>query len=95
VGFKLGLLTGAVVGFYIGTRISEEQQQRLEAQVRRLREDPRVSKVTSSLSRGTTAMADAAAARTAGTADDVADRVAEAVSPDDGSSVPGQPSTTS
>ena len=91
MGFKLGLLTGAAVGFYIGTRISEEQQQRLEAQVRRLREDPRVSKVKSSLSRGTSAVADAAAERTADTTDEVADRVVDAMNADDGSSGPGSP----
>lgn len=69
MGFKLGLITGAAVGYVIATRIDPATRDRIQTQVTdtvgRLRDDPRVHDVVESVKSVTTDVIDAVEDRAA------------------------------
>lgn len=83
--FKLGLAIGFAAGYWVGTQADEERKRHVEETVQKIRGNPRVQRVSDTVSRSAGRITDAVEERIVETASGAADSVASTVEPDDGS----------
>jgi hypothetical protein len=83
--FKLGLAIGFAAGYWVGTQADEERKRQVEETVDKLRGNPRVQRVTDTVSRSAGKITDAVEERLVTSTSGAADAVASTVEPDDGS----------
>jgi hypothetical protein len=96
--FKLGLALGFAAGYWAGTQADEERKRQVEDAVGKVRGNPRVQRVTDTVSRSAVRITDAVEERLVDTAGGAVDKVASTVEPDgDTTSAPdtGSGSSTS
>jgi hypothetical protein len=92
--FKLGLAVGFAVGYWAGTQADEERRRQVEEAVDKVRGNPRVQRVSDTVSRSAVRITDAVEERLVDTAGGAADKVASTVEPDgDTTSAPDTGST--
>jgi hypothetical protein len=84
--FKLGLAIGFVVGYWVGTQADEERKRHVEATVQKVRDNPRVQRVTDTVTRSAVRITDAVEDRLVNTASGAANSVVSTVDPDGGGS---------
>jgi hypothetical protein len=84
--FKLGLAIGFAAGYWAGTQADDERKRQVEEAVDKLRGNPRVQRVTDTVSRSAVRITDAVEERLVDTAGGAADKVASTVEPDGGAS---------
>jgi hypothetical protein len=82
--FKLGLAIGFAAGYWAGTQADDERKRQVEEAVDKLRGNPRVQRVTDTVSRSAVRITDAVEERLVDTAGGAADKVASTVEPDGG-----------
>jgi hypothetical protein len=91
--FKLGLALGFAAGYWYGSLPEEERKKQLDEALARVKENPRLQRVTDTVSRNTTKVTDAIEGKVVDTADRAGDVVASKVP--SGSSTSTSTSTTS
>jgi hypothetical protein len=74
--FKLGLLAGVGIGYWLGTRTSEQQRRDVERLVQRVRSEPHLAQVREAVARTVGHTADAATERVVDLTEGVGERVA-------------------
>jgi hypothetical protein len=84
MNFKLGLVIGFAAGYWFGTQADEERKQQVQEAVDKVRGNPRVQRVTDSVSRSAVRITDAVEERLVDTAGGAANKVASTVEPDGG-----------
>ncbi|HEY8525954.1 MAG TPA: hypothetical protein VIL48_13370 [Acidimicrobiales bacterium] len=72
--FKLGLAIGFAAGYWLGTQADEERKRQVEEAVGKIRDNPRVQRVTDSVSRGAGRLTDVVEERLVTTSGGAADR---------------------
>jgi hypothetical protein len=82
--FKLGLAIGFAAGYWAGTQADEERKRQVEEVVDKVRGNPRVQRVSDTVSRSAVRITDAVEERLVDTAGGAADKVATTVEPDGG-----------
>jgi hypothetical protein len=82
--FKLGLAIGFAAGYWAGTQADEERKRQVEEAVDKIRGNPRVQRVSDTVSRSAVRITDAVEERLVDTAGGAADKVASTVEPDGG-----------
>jgi hypothetical protein len=82
--FKLGLAIGFAAGYWVGTQADEERKRQVEETVDKLRGNPRLQRVTDTVSRSAGRITDAVEERLVTTASGAADKVSSTVEPDGG-----------
>jgi hypothetical protein len=82
--FKLGLAIGFAAGYWVGTQADEERRRQVQETVDKVRGNPRVQRVTDTVSRSAVRITDAVEERLVDTAGGAADKVASTVEPDGG-----------
>jgi hypothetical protein len=92
--FKLGLAIGFAAGYWAGAQADEERKRQVEEVVDKFRGNPRVQRVSDTVSRSAVRITDAVEERLVDTAGGAADKVASTVEPDgDTTSAPKAPNT--
>jgi|SRR5690606_22958459 len=74
--FRLGLVVGAAVGYWAAIRTNEERRRQVEEAVQRALENPRVKRITETVSRDARRVVDAVEERVVSGADRGADAIA-------------------
>jgi hypothetical protein len=97
--FKLGLAIGFAAGYWAGAQADEERKRQVEEVVDKFRGNPRVQRVSDTVSRSAVRITDAVEERLVDTAGGAADKVASSVEPDGGTTPtntgPGSGTSTS
>jgi hypothetical protein len=83
--FKLGVAIGFAAGYWAGTQADEERKRQVEEVVDKVRGNPRVQRVSDTVSRSAVRITDAVEERLVDTAGGAVDKVATTVEPDGGS----------
>ena len=79
LGSKLSFLAGLGVGYYLGTGAGPERREQLDRYLRKIEDNPQVARITSTVRRNATEVADAATERVGRTVDLAGQKVAETV----------------
>jgi hypothetical protein len=82
--FKLGLVIGFAAGYWVGTQADEERKRQVEETVGKIRGNPRVQRVTDTVSRSAVRITDAVEERLVESTSGAANSVASTVEPDGG-----------
>lgn len=93
--FKLGFVAGFAAGYWVGTTPSEQRRAKIDQMWAGVRENPRVQRVTDTVSRDAKRLGDAVEQRFVATTDTAVNAVAGTVEPEDGSSTSSPGSSTS
>ena len=78
-GSKLSFLVGLGVGYYVGTGAGPERREQLDRLLRKIEDNPQISRVTSTVRKNVSDVADAAGQRVERTMDAAGQRVASTV----------------
>jgi hypothetical protein len=92
--FKLGLAIGFAAGYWVGTQADEERKRQVEEAVDKIRGNPRVQRVSDTVSRSAVRITDAVEERLVDTASGAAQSVAGTVEPDGGKGTATDTGTT-
>lgn len=84
--FKLGLVIGFAAGYWVGTQADEERKRQVDDTVQKIRGNPRVQRVTDTVSRSAGRVTDAVEERLVDTASGATDTAASSAEPDKGRS---------
>jgi hypothetical protein len=82
--FMTGLGLGFAAGYWVATTSSEERRAKVDEALGRVRDDPRVQRVTETVTRDAKRIGEAVEKRFAHTADSASEAVAGTVEPDAG-----------
>lgn len=92
--FKLGLVIGFAAGYWVGTQADEERKRQVDNTVQKVRGNPRVQRVTDTVSRSAGRITDAVEERLVDTASGATDTAASSVEADKGPSTGSSTGTT-
>ena len=79
--FKLGIAVGFAAGYWVATTSAEERREKLDELLAGVRENPRVARVTETVTRDARRLGDAVEHRFAKVADGASGAVADTVEP--------------
>ncbi|HEX5367203.1 MAG TPA: hypothetical protein VFW63_11155 [Acidimicrobiales bacterium] len=80
--FRLGFVAGLVVGYWLGATPAEERRAKLDQAWSGVRDNPRVQRVSGTVSRDARRLGDAVEQRVVATADTAVEAVAGTVEPE-------------